>query len=261
MFLDDEMDIIEVTSDVILHQNILLYPGNSFCKKILRIFKNLGTFVQNNRHNSLPPDFYSNELDCMFDVMRINDSEIKKSYNPVKIRERQAEKDIKNSGLELKKDTVIFINSESNDIREHTYKNYRKNCNRVLNEHIKKIPIWGKEHPNIKYKGLLIFDETECYFDGYCKITKNNRGFFIPEIQSSNLHKPWMDIDFINNAYNSQLDFIAWVCPYKPYSLSQSQMYYEYPQIAILDTRFKRTDYIQYNSPFPFPIFFYENGV
>ena len=95
MFLDDEMDIIEVTSDVILHQDILLYPGNSFCKKILRIFKNLDTFVQNNSHNSLPPDFYSNKLDCMFDVMRINDSEIRKSYNPVKIRERQAEKDIK----------------------------------------------------------------------------------------------------------------------------------------------------------------------
>ena len=34
--------------------------------------------VQNNGHDMLPPDFFSDSINIMFDVTRVNDSEIKK---------------------------------------------------------------------------------------------------------------------------------------------------------------------------------------
>lgn len=144
MFLDTEMDVINDIMRGLENYNVLQYDGNALNKKIFNIFKRFDKFTENNGHNALPPDFYSDEYKCMFDVMRVNDSEIKKTYNPVKIRERQAENDIKESGIlnAIDSNSTIFINSESYDDSEHTMKKYIKNCNRVMSEHIKKINIW-----------------------------------------------------------------------------------------------------------------------
>lgn len=250
MFLDNEIDVINYILDGLNHFNVLLYNGNSFNKKIFRYIKNLDKFVENNGHNDFPPDFYSDEFSCMFDVMRINDSEIKKSYNPVKIRERKAENDIKESGILniINPNNTVFINSKSSNNNEHTLKMYVKNCNRVMSQHIKKINIWKSEHPNIKHKGLLIFDETECYFEGDVQhIYEDQFKFMWDANKPLRLHKPWMDISFMKNAYNSDLDFIVWFCPYKSHGTLWQQTHYNYPELIILDTRFPREDYIQYD--------------
>lgn len=249
MFLDDEIDAINFIMSGLDHYNVLQYNGNSFNKKILRCIKNLNKFTENNGHDALPPDFYSDEFSCMFDVMRINDSEIKKSYNPVKIRERQIEKEIKESGIldAIGFNFTIFINADGDD-SEHTLENYIKNSNRVMSEHIKKIDIWKSEHPNIKYKGLLIFDETESYFKGYVQHIDADRYVFAWEADKPLvLHKPWMDTTFVKKAYDSDLDFIIWFCPYKSHGTLWEQTHYNYPDLVILDTRFPRTDYIQYD--------------
>ena len=250
MFLDNEIDVINYIILGLDHYNVLLYDGNSFNKMIFRYIKNLDKFVENNGHDALPPDFYSDELSCMFDVMRINDSEIKKSYNPVKIRERKIENDIKANGIfdEINQNAAIFINSESDNNSEHTMKNYIKNCNRVMSEHIKKIDIWKSEHPDIKHKGLLIFDETECYFEGCVQHAYADQYVFVWDVgKPLVLHKPWMDEAFIKNTYDSDLDFIIWFCPYKSHGSLWQQTHYDYPELVILDTRFPRTNYIQYD--------------
>lgn len=251
MFLDNEGDAINYILHGLDHYNVLQYDGNSFNKKIFRYVQNLDKFTENNGHDALPPDYYSNEFSCMFDVMRVNDSEIKKSYNPVKIRERNAEKDLKESGLldKINPNATVFVRSESDDVREHTMKNYKRNCNRVMSEHIKKLYIWGKEHPNIKHKGLLIFDETECYFEGYVRYAfADQYKYMWDATKPLVLHKPWEDKSFIENAYNSDLDFIIWFCPYKTHgALSQYTIHNNYPDLIILDTRFQRQNYTSYN--------------
>lgn len=92
-----------------------------------------------------------------------------------------------------------------------------------MSEHIKKLYIWGKEHPNIKHKGLLIFDETECYFEGYVRYAFADQYKYMRDATKPLvLHKPWEDKSFIENTYNSDLDFIIWFCPYKTHgALSQ----------------------------------------
>lgn len=247
IFLDDEMDIIRDIHSGLGHYDILQYNGNSFDKKILKFVQNLNKFTENNGHDALPPDFYSDEFSCMFDVMRINDSEIKKSYNPVKIRERKIEKEIKQSGL-FNPNSTLFISSESDDEKEHTLQNYVRNCNRVMSEHIKKIDIWQIEHPDIKYKGLLVFDETNCYFEGKAvHVFENQYLFMWDKNKPLMLHKPWMHECFVKDAYESDLDFIIWFCPYKSHGKVCEYLHCDYPEIIILDTRFPRTDYINYD--------------
>lgn len=250
MFLDNEIDALKYIQNGFDIWNILLYNGNSFNKKILRYVKNFDKFTENNGHAALPPDFYSDGFSCMFDVMRINDSEIKKTYNPVKIRERNVEKELKKAGIldAINPNATVFINSESDNDAEHTIDNYKKNCNRVMSEHIKKIDIWKTEHPNIKHKGLFIFDETEAYFKGCVRhVYKDLYCFFWDATRPIELHKPWMDVSFIAKAYTAQLDFIIWFCPYKSHGSLQRATDYKYPELVILDTRFSRTDYISYN--------------
>lgn len=250
MFLDNEIDAVNYIMHGLDHYNVLQYDGNSFNKKIFMYVKNLDKFIENNGHDALPPDFYSDEFSCMFDVMRVNDSEIKKSYNPVKMRERQAEKDIKESGIlnAMSSNPTIIINSESDNDNEHTLKNYIKNSNRVMSEHIKKINIWKSEHPNIKHKGLLIFDETESYFEGYVQHVYADQYVFAWDANKPLvLHKPWMDATFVKKAYDSELDFVIWFCPYKSHGSLWQKTHYDYPELVILDTRFPRTSYIQYD--------------
>lgn len=91
MFLDKELDVICLLQAELKHSEPLLYKSNSFCKKVSRYIKSINSFSDNSGHEALPPDYYSDELNCMFDVMRVNDTEIRKTYNPVKIRERELE--------------------------------------------------------------------------------------------------------------------------------------------------------------------------
>ena len=252
MFLDNEINIINSILDGLDDFNVLQYNSNSFTKKIFRYIQNLDKFVENNNHDSLPPDFYSDEFSCMFDVMRINDSEDEnnKSCNPVKKRERILENDIKKTGIldEVSSSSNLFISSENNNDSEHTLKKYIKNCDRVMSKHIKKINIWESEHPFIKHKGLLIYDETECYFEGQIRhINADNYLFMWDRNKPLVLHKPWMDSSFIKKAYDSDLDFIIWCCPYKSNSSLLEQMHCDYPDLVILDTRFPRENYVQYD--------------
>ena len=101
---------------------------------------------------------------------------------------------------------------------------------------------------SLQYKGLLIFDETESYFEGYVQHVYADQYTFAWDANKPLvLHKPWMDATFIKKAYDSDLDFIIWFCPYKSHGSLWQQTHYDYPDLVILDTRFSRTDYIQYD--------------
>lgn len=70
MFLDKELDVICLLQAELKHSEPLLYKSNSFCKKVSRYIKSINSFSDNSGHEALPPDYYSDELNCMFDVMR-----------------------------------------------------------------------------------------------------------------------------------------------------------------------------------------------
>ena len=201
MFLDKESDVIRLLQAELRRSKPLLYKSNSFCKKVLRYIKSINSFNDNSGHEALPPDYYSDELNCMFDVMRVNDTEVRKTYNPVKIRERKIEQELKDKGI-LQPHMTLIANSD---------------------------------------------DETECYFDRHVIYTGNEMFAYFGNKNVIELHRPWMDSELVEKAYDSKLDFIIWFSPYKPHSVLLEKYGLSYPSIVVLDTRYKRTDFINYD--------------
>ena len=249
MVFDNEQDVLTYTYMVCMN-NPLMFTGNSFEKKIYKAFQDADALVPNNAKDDLPPDYYSDIHSMMFDVMRINDTEVKRTYNPVKIRERNMERELQQSGIldAVAPDCKVVCTSESYDVDEHNYKAYEKNTGRVMQDHIDKIPIWVQEHPNVKYKGLFVFDETECYYEGSIHYLGDDKFLRVWDANHLVLHEPWNDEPFIQKAYDSDLDFVIWVCAYKQFSEPPRQMHVSYPSIVIMDVRYPRTrKYSTYN--------------
>ena len=242
---DDEQNILNYLM-IHIGQNLLL-NGNSFERKLLRCIQNIDSFSSNNGHGDLPPDYYSDELSVMFDVLRVNDTEVKKTYNPLKIEERKMRNMAKEQGLlDLPNIKTVIEVDEPDDVNAHTYQKYCKQAHRTIAEHIRKIPLWVKEHPFIKHTGLLIFDETEFCFEGF--ITSVGNGQFLYRYKSPLvMHEAWNDENFFKQIYESDLDFVIWFCPYKPYGKIPMKHGINYPAVVIVDTRFPRTNYKKYN--------------
>lgn len=250
MMFDDERDILDFARSFMTVSSVLQFNGNSFNKKVLRCLQDESCLTENNGHDDDPPDFYSMSHNMMFDVFRVNDSEKKKSYNPVKMRERDRHREIvQKFGDMLVPEAKIMIASETDDPHDHTYRQYVKNVSRVSGAHIKKIPLWDKTCPSIKYKGFFIFDETEAYYDGVSMPT----GSVVPGQEwlrgvdpDGCWHMPWFDRKLVQNLYDAPIDFVAWFCPYKVYGVAV-QMGMKYPSLAILDVRYPFNKYVNYS--------------
>ena len=71
----------------------------------------------NSQDTNNPPDFYSDKLSIMMDVMRVTDKEVKSGKNPTLAKESKVLKEIEESGiLELFPNVTednIFLNCDS----------------------------------------------------------------------------------------------------------------------------------------------------
>lgn len=240
---------------------VTILNENSLSKKIYKAISQRSVlFVNNSSHSSEPPDFYSVELSVMFDIMRVNDSELKKNYNPTLIAEREMEKELMNSHISKivpeVKDRVMCIDPDYGSDEIHNIKNYLKCMNRVVGGHLssgahtdKIKEIWEKNYPNIRYKGLLVFDETENYYVGYCKKQPGTDRVALcnyPQIQGE-FYKPWMDKSVMEKVYFSSCDFLVWAMPYKRYGDLTYRIDPNFPYAVVLDTRYTPSNYIDYD--------------
>lgn len=266
---DNEQNILNLMLMYMNTDDVLLLNDNDFERKILRYIKNVGSFTQNNGHDCPPPDYYSDEFSCMFDVLRINDSEVKKKNNPVLAKEKKAKKEFENAlKEELEKDggdedvlnspylQIMYIADSSGNINEHSYPNYKRQAQRVIGEHIKKIPLWKKEHPNILHKGLLIFDETGLCIEATKKHKKDDEfAYSFDAKRGLIIHETWNDPIFMQAIYDSCLDFVIWFNPlkyandvlYNYNTLNFNKPDVKYPAIVIVDARNRITDYKEFN--------------
>lgn len=249
MAFDDENDILLFARLNIQCNTVLHFNNNSFNKKVLKCILDETGLIADNGHNAPPPDFYSETHNMMFDVLRINDSEVRKSYNPVKIRERECHKEmVRKFSCIAMPNARTLVMPEMNNVNEYTYRNYVRNAQRVIGEHVKKIPLWIQKCSNIKYKGLFIFDETLVYFDGISMPngnTDSDKNWIFAMRPGSKLHEPWLDEKLIKQIYESDIDFVVWFCPYKTHGFAY-EIRLSFPCMVIIDTRFYFDKYIAY---------------
>ena len=241
----------DVVRRLALHSesDFLKVGGNSFCHKIIKALQQVDLLVENSGHDCLPPDYYSDNLNIMFDVMRVNDSEKKKSYNPVFQEVAKLKKEAKQKIDELGLTDVhyVYFDLDSDNGRDydeiHQFGYYKKQTIRVLNEHIKKLHIWQSEHPNIDRKGFVVLDETGAYFRNSTKpfVASNDCshiqwGCFFDA--SAVIHCPYRDVSFMQPLLDSDLDFVVWYKPYIPILHGNSKFFYaNYINLAVVDVR------------------------
>ena len=260
MYLDDEKHLLQdVCFDMNFSKMVLLYNRNSFCKKIHKCFAQPDKIQSDNGHDAEPPDFFSDDLDIMFDITRINDSEIKKSYNPTFISENRMLKEIEASWIAKEfpnvADNLICIDKDWGSDTIHNINHYLKNTKRVISEHLsskghpsKIKDIWQQKHPTISRKGLLIYDETENYFQGHCESHSSGQFTFVWDSTKPIIfYQPWMDKNVVEQIYQSDCDFLIWYAPYKWCGSFTRKTDKSFPHIVILDTRFPRNDFIEYD--------------
>lgn len=242
---DNEVNVLSVMYSYITccqYNSLLLLNGNSFEKNIKSLLFNLDALTENNGKACLPPDFYSEKYDIMFDVFRVNDSEVNLHYNEILKKEREMRNESIKVGM-LDQPNSHIINSVDDPLSkvEHTFERYKKQAQRTTSDHISKFPLYNQMCPNVKYKGLFILDETELYYE-------NAGGRFI-------IHETWHDKEFMEQIYESDCDFVIWFSPckmgsgiFKKYFHENGKLAYNtYPAVTIVDTRFKSKKYIDYN--------------
>lgn len=160
-------------------------------------------WVDNSEDTNNPPDYYNDIDNLMMDFMQVNDYEIarsKKVTNPVKRRENEMEKEIRESGImDMFPNITLFCNPDVDF--SATYQTYFDNFKRVFDKHCNQINVYKTNHPNHK----LIFTLVD--LSEHIKTLKRSDGEEFPYFAC-------IDKKFLSVMKNADIDFVIWYMPY-----------------------------------------------
>ena len=163
---------------------------------------------------NITPDFYSDELGLMMEVMRVDDHGFKKKgniINPTYNREHQIEKELREAGiLDMFPNSELHITANTGlpTEQDHNYKYYYQNFKRTVEKHIKHISQYKENHPKHKLI-FFVFDESSAYLEDVCDIPRNEL------IISGKPHMYMFDKAFVDVFRDADIDYFIWFTPYK----------------------------------------------
>lgn len=220
-YFNSEIKIFEFMQTLTQDDDLYYFPNKNNkmrkMKEILNSIVNEGIFktewIDNSKATNFPPDFYSNNLKMMMDVMRFNDFEIvenNKIKNPQLQHESKVFKELKDQGVfNSFPNFENFININSGV--SSSYENYLNSFKRVIANHDKSFSLYKKNHPNFKLIYFL-FDESEfIYYENYEEIL----GGLNLMKEDCNIHLHYLDSNFLEVIKNSKADYVIWFAPYK----------------------------------------------
>jgi len=164
------------------------------------------------------PDFYSDTLGTMLEIMRVDDHAFEKpdgkTINHTTAKESKMFNELKKSGWfeEFSGASIMIIGDSGLPTKEdHSYDRYLANFRRVLESHISKIPQYRKNHPECDNLVFLVFDESSGYFESDVAHDEYHRG----TTYRGRLHYWFLDDEFLKVFDNSDIDCLIWLTPYK----------------------------------------------
>lgn len=245
--LDDESKIVSDFQRV--DDNEVMFITQS--EEAERVYRCIHTkslwnkWINSSGKSDPPPDFYLPEYNLMMDVMRVDDhayiNKKDRVENPTNAGESKLYKELKNSGiLEIFPNAELIVNAKTTlpTEQDHNYLFYQANFERVVSEHIKKLPLYQKNH--LKYKTILfVMDESSAYIQ--CESDKTD----INSVQEGERikgqpHIFFWDRSFVDIFWNSDIDFLIWFAPYK--LLRTEKGVFELPKVAIFDCKVDKVD-------------------
>lgn len=211
--------------------------------KVFELIHNLDNWklwIESSGKSDPPPDFYSDEYKCMMDVMRVDDHSYKnkkgKLVNPTNRHIRDMEKEILQSGImEMCPNAELFINGITDlpTHEDHNYNFYLKNFERVILQHIQKIPLYKKNHPFYDVV-FFIMDESSAYIeaaDKKCALEDKRAG----QVLAGYPHLYFIDSNFVRIFEGSGIDYVIWFTPFKYCEIAEGQL--DLPKACVFDIK------------------------
>jgi len=219
LFAEKESNIIGLFQTLEKHE-IGLFPdcaeNREICQSVL-LTKKWDNWTDSSGKHMLPPDFYNDHEGLMMDVMRVDDHGFTnkgKVINPSLTREHEIERELQESGLlghfqNLRK-LIVNANTGLPTAEDHNYIYYRDNFKRIVENHIKKIVNYKKNHPGYKMI-FFVFDESSAYV----LMEKVPEQFVVGQMARGEAHLWFADKRFVEIFQNSEIDYLIWFAPYK----------------------------------------------
>lgn len=196
--------------------------------------------------NMPPPDFYCDKFQLMMEVMRIDDhayvNDKGKIVNPVTQRESLLQKEIREKLKHIKniENVPILVNAITDlpSEEDHNYHYYLNNFKRVVQKHMKNIPLYRANHPE-HLVVFFVFDESSGYVQTVDKTAmKVKKGEFMECYN----YVHFCDRRFLEVIANSDIDVLIWYSPYKHYV---SNAPFSLPTVLVYDVKNATGEYIQ----------------
>lgn len=205
-------------------------------------------WVDTSGKNDPPPDFFSDELGLMMDVMRVDDHSFigkkGKPVNPTLARENIVAKELRDLGImALFPNAKLYLNVDTKlpTEEDHNYKFYRDNFIRIVIDHKRKISNYKANHPGHKTI-FFVFDESSAYIQVPLKISKPKEG----QITPGQPHFWFLDKAFLDAIKGSEIDYLIW---YAPNKLIRAESYgiLKLPKVVIIKTDKLPNEQREYN--------------
>lgn len=226
---DDEKSLLK-RMRAVPRRNIMCLHNSKLEKEAKKVFfpRFKDKVVDNSSQSAPPPDFYTNGLGLMADMIQINDYETSyinsngeiKYLNALKEEESKAyKKFVQERNITEDKDDIVLITANPAGA---TYKKYFNGFERIYQEHAQKKEMYLANFPDCEKVGILIYDDAHLYLQ---KVNKNLYA----------RHFPYYDYKFLKILKNSGMDFVVWYFDNK-YLYPQSGIGRKQgPEIVIID--------------------------
>ena len=248
---DNEIEIIKHFQEVEMKETLLLPENDKEAEKVyLSIIQEWEKWENSSGKSDPPPDFFSDELGLMMDVMRVDDHghvgcNGKSIVNPTLQRESEVMRELKEKGiLDMFPNTqpYLIVDTKLPTEEDHNYIFYRDNFNRTVGSHIKKIANYRSNHPGLKTV-FMVFDESSPYLESPEPHTASKIG----DVQFGRPHCWFLDSAFMTMIKNSDIDYLVWFTPYKHCDLFNTVLgRVELPRTVVINVRNIEVPLIKY---------------
>jgi len=251
---DNEIEIINFFQDVDDSSIMLIPEGSVACEEICLAIKEAEKWQlwkNSSGKADPPPDFFSDALGYMMEVMRVDDhgyiSKKGKTVNPMRQRETQIARELRDNGfLDTFPNARLFLIVDTGlpTHEDHNYDYYRDNFVRAISVHIKKIPTYKQNHPTLKTV-FFVFDEASPYM----QVLQPPQNPTIGTVVQAQPHFWFMDKEFIDTIKNSAIDYFVWFTPYKHCKMYTAEMEaVTLPEAVVIDVQKYDIEVINYNA-------------
>ena len=248
---DNELEIINYFRETETENPCLLPENDENARQVYQsIVHEWDKWTNSSGKSDPPPDFFSDELGLMMDIMRVDDHghlgrNGKSIINPTLQRESEVMRELKEKGiLDMFPNArpYLIVDTKLPTNEDHNYIFYRDNFNRTVGSHIKKIANYRSNHPGLKTV-FMVFDESSPYLESPEPHTASKIG----DVQFGRPHCWFLDSAFMTMIKNSDIDYLVWFTPYKHCDLFNTVLgRVELPRTAVINVRNIEVPLIKY---------------